>query len=311
MRRLSTTRLRRALPAILTLALAAVPASAAAAAPAQVSLHWGRPHHAYGLVVGLEGAGARVRGTVARYVPGRRVRVVVRRDGRRVLSRSVAVRRMRGGRGTFLVTFRTRRPGLLQVRAGGARRGLGMRVLGASSTSRPAVRLLQNGLAARHYATSRSGYLDGSTRRALLAYRKVNRLPRVLAPGPGIARTLFAGRGGLVPRYRGARHAEIDLSRQVLVLVGAGGDVERIYPVSSGKPSTPTVTGSFRVYAKTPGVNSHGMIYSSYFTGGYAVHGYGSVPAYAASHGCVRVPPPDAVSIYRWLTYGTPVNVYP
>lgn len=333
MRRLPITPLRRAVPAILALALAAGPASAAAAtsgpaatgtgtlaptataarasAPAAVSLRWGRPHHAYGRVVGLAGAGARVRGIVAHYVPGGHVRVVVRRNGRRVLSHSVAVRRTGGGHGTFLLTFATRRPGLLQVRAAGARHGLGMRVLAASSTSHLAVRLLQNGLAARHYVTSRSGYLDGPTQRALLAYRKVNHLPRIFAPGPGIARTLFAGRGGFVARYQGGRHAEVDISRQVLVLVGAGGHVERIYPASSGKPSTPTVTGSFRVYSKTPGVNSEGMIFASYFTGGYAVHGYNSVPVYAASHGCVRIPPPDAVSVYRWLTYGTPVNVYP
>ena len=37
-----------------------------------------------------------------------------------------------------------------------------------------------------------------------------------------------------------------------------------------------------------PGYNSHGMYYSFYFYGGYAVHGYDSVPDYPASHGCIR-----------------------
>jgi lipoprotein-anchoring transpeptidase ErfK/SrfK len=52
------------------------------------------------------------------------------------------------------------------------------------------------------------------------------------------------------------------------------------------------------------------MVYSNYFTGGYAIHGYFDVPAYAASHGCLRVPIPDAVPIYNWVRYGTKVDVY-
>jgi len=86
--------------------------------------------------------------------------------------------------------------------------------------------------------------------------------------------------------------------------------VHLIYMVSSGKPSTPTVIGRFRVYSKTPGINSEGMVDSNYFIRGYAIHGYAEVPTYAASHGCLRVPIPDAPAIYAWLRYGTPVDVY-
>ena len=64
--------------------------------------------------------------------------------------------------------------------------------------------------------------------------------------------------------------------------------------MSSGKPSTPTVIGRFRVYSKTPGTNAEGMVDSNYFIRGYAIHGYAEVPTYAASHGCLRVPIPDA-----------------
>ena len=82
-------------------------------------------------------------------------------------------------------------------------------------------------------------------------------------------------------------HAEVSLSKQVLVL--AKGDRPfAIYPVSTGKPSTPTVTGQYSFYRREPGYNSEGMYYSFYWHNGYAVHGYASVPDYAASHGCVR-----------------------
>jgi lipoprotein-anchoring transpeptidase ErfK/SrfK len=52
------------------------------------------------------------------------------------------------------------------------------------------------------------------------------------------------------------------------------------------------------------------MYYSVYFHGGYATHGYASVPTYPASHGCLRNPIPNAVFIYNWLDYGDVFYVY-
>ena len=100
------------------------------------------------------------------------------------------------------------------------------------------------------------------------------------------------------------------MTRQVLAEIEPGGHVRTIYTMSSGKPSTPTVIGRFQVYLKTPGVNSEGMVDSNYFIRGYAIHGYAEVPTYAASHGCLRVPIPDASAIYGWVRTGTRVDVY-
>jgi lipoprotein-anchoring transpeptidase ErfK/SrfK len=69
------------------------------------------------------------------------------------------------------------------------------------------------------------------------------------------------------------------------------------------------VRGRFRVYRKQPGTNSHGMVDSSYFIRGYAIHGYASVPVYPASHGCLRVPIVDARPIYDWVRIGDVVWV--
>jgi lipoprotein-anchoring transpeptidase ErfK/SrfK len=52
------------------------------------------------------------------------------------------------------------------------------------------------------------------------------------------------------------------------------------------------------------------MVDSNYFIRGYAVHGYASVPPYAASHGCIRVPIPDAASIYADISIGETIFVY-
>ena len=45
------------------------------------------------------------------------------------------------------------------------------------------------------------------------------------------------------------------------------------------------------------------MVHSSYFIRGYAIHGYIDVPAFNASHGCLRVPIPDAWRIFSWLRH--------
>ena len=67
--------------------------------------------------------------------------------------------------------------------------------------------------------------------------------------------------------------------------------------------------GTFHVYRKSPGTNAKGMVDSSYFIGGYAIHGYASVPPFAASHGCIRTPIANARSIFNWLRMGDAVIV--
>ena len=48
---------------------------------------------------------------------------------------------------------------------------------------------------------------------------------------------------------------------------------------------------------------------ASYFNAGIAFHEYPDVPSYPASHGCVRVPAPEAKGVYRFASVGTPVVV--
>lgn len=156
-----------------------------------------------------------------------------------------------------------------------------------------------------------NGSFDEATGLALIAYRKMTNLNRIAAAGPEVFRRLAQGAGAFNVHYRhDGRHVEANLTKQVLAEIEPGGRVYRIYTTSSGKPSTPTVIGHFVVYSKTFGTNSEGMVDSNYFIRGYAIHGYAEVPTYAASHGCLRVPIPDAPSIYGWVREGTPVDVY-
>jgi lipoprotein-anchoring transpeptidase ErfK/SrfK len=155
-----------------------------------------------------------------------------------------------------------------------------------------------------------SGVYDGFTGLALDAYHRLLGRGTSQSLDPGIVSALLAGVGAFRLRDgRGGRHAEANLGLQLLALAN-GSQVDRIYPISSGKPSTPTVIGHFAVYSKVPGYLPDGMFFSNFFTGGYAIHGYDPAPDYPASHGCMRVPIPDALSIYYWLRIGDAVDVY-
>jgi hypothetical protein len=271
----------------------------------------------------LVGTRIAVRGTVTPYVAGQTVAVSLYLDGRRVASNTVSVLAGAGGAGRFHVGFSSRYAGLAQVRAvhegtaaqaGFSARSAGFRFVhpdlgpGAQGLS---VRLLQSELSGLHYAVPLTGVIDEGTTQALVAYRKVTGLPRVPYADRQVFELLERRAGSFHVRYpRDGRHVEANLEQQVLAEIEPGGRVRRIYTTSSGKPSTPTVLGRFQVYEKTPGENSEGMVDSNYFIRGYAIHGYAEVPTYAASHGCLRVPIPDAPAIYAWVGIGTPVDVY-
>jgi lipoprotein-anchoring transpeptidase ErfK/SrfK len=144
-----------------------------------------------------------------------------------------------------------------------------------------------------------------------MAWRKITGAPRNYLAAPSVLRGVLAGKGRFRVRHpKDGRHVEADLSRQVLALID-GDEVRRIYHTSSGAPATPTIRGRFKVYRKDLGTNGLGMVDASYFIGGYAIHGYISVPAFNASHGCLRVPIPDARNIFDWLKLGDVVWVYP
>jgi hypothetical protein len=174
----------------------------------------------------------------------------------------------------------------------------------------PMVRLLQDELARLRYEVPVDGRFDDATGRAVLAFRKVTGLERIESANAGVFQRLAHGAGHYRVRFpQDGNHVEADLSTQVLAEVEHR-RVRRILTMSSGKPSTPTVIGHFHVYSKTPGTNSEGMVDSSYFIRGYAIHGYAEVPLYAASHGCLRIPIPDAAAVFAWVQVGYAVDVY-
>ena len=322
--------LRRAVLPLLLLALAPAGALAqdapAAGPPATsegriaVSLRGAFALHGRPLAVSGRALRANIR--VAPYVPGQQVRVRVWLGRTLLAQRSVAPKPTSTARtATFSVRFLPRRSGKLRVfalhdatpqqGAFSARTALPVVAPVADPGSRgPFVALFQQRLAAVGYATPQTGVYDPLTGLAVLAFRKVNGMARVETLSPAVVDRVLRGVGGFRIRYpQHGRHVEANLVWQVLAEIDHG-RVFRAYTTSSGKPSTPTVLGHFRFYMREPGTNSHGMVDSTYFIRGYAIHGYVDVPPYAASHGCLRVPIPDAFAIYSWVHLGDRIDVY-
>jgi lipoprotein-anchoring transpeptidase ErfK/SrfK len=170
----------------------------------------------------------------------------------------------------------------------------------------PAVAWLEQRLALDHYTLPyRSAAFDDSTLDAVLAFQSVHGLPRTGAVDARFWEALEASAPPLA-RVPSGDHVEVDKTRQVLFEV-RGGQVVSVVHVSTGATGN-TPPGHWTVYSKQAGYNAKGMYDSLFFLRGFAIHGYASVPAYPASHGCVRTPIWFASGFYsRW---GVGTNIY-
>lgn len=317
---------RRIIPTLVFIALLTLPTTAIAtptepppATPkAKLKIRVGHLHGGRAPILGT----VPVVGTVTPFAPGQEVEVTFYLNGHRLLKRTMHVRKGGGEAGLFRTSVVVREDGRYAV---AARLPATESLLGDSTprsswrVSFPSLRAgecdrvvrgFKRALAKMGYVSGGGSCLDDRTGREVLAYRKVNGRARSEQAGRGLVADVFGGRGGYRVRHPGAgEHAEVSLAKQVLVL--ARGDRPfAIYPVSTGKPSTPTVTGHYHFYLRSPGYNSEGMYYSFYWHNGYAVHGYAEVPDYPASHGCVRTFIADQPRIYDQLHYGESIFVF-
>jgi hypothetical protein len=265
-----------------------------------------------------------VKGTVSPFVPGQFVEITFYLNGQAVTTHHrVAVQQGPNGTGTFESDVVVKDAGKYAVSA----KHVATATLGGDSTTRKSwtvsfpklnpgecnevVGGFKSKMAAMGYVSGSGDCFTARLGREVLAYRKVNDMDRTKKAGAGLVKAVFAGKGAYHVKYPDAgEHAEVPLDKQVLVLVGKNGKPFAIYPVSTGKPSTPTVTGHYEFYRQEPGVNSEGMVDSFYWHNGYAVHGYAEVPNYAASHGCVRTFIADQPRIYDSLHFGESIYVW-
>lgn len=163
---------------------------------------------------------------------------------------------------------------------------------------------------------------DGGSEHALIAFQKIAGRKRT---GKLTADELEALRLAVRPEPRDPTypHVEVDLARQVLMIVDVAGQATHILPVCAGNEKTyldhgqihraHTPRGKFIVLRKINGWrrSSLGLLYyPNYLVNGIAIHGSLSIPVFPASHGCIRIPMFAAKEVSEMTPVGTVVVVY-
>lgn len=160
-------------------------------------------------------------------------------------------------------------------------------------------------------ASGLSGADSTQVATAVLGFQKWAGLPRDGVLGPGTVTALERSVRPQPARHAPGHRIEVQLGRQLALLIDRDKVVRAVHISSGAGGRTPI--GSFRVFRKERYSWSVPfkvwLPWASYFTGGVAFHEFGSVPTYAASHGCVRVNRYDAPLLYRFASFGTPVDV--
>lgn len=260
---------------------------------------------------------ARVTGNVQPAITGQKVIVKLRRNGKVVAKKRVTTS---SGR-YFKARFRIRKPGKYSVRAQAVPPD--MKPAGASTgalqTDLPTLRQGARGLHVKllewrlrdlgYYLPSANRTYDEKTRDALIAFSKVQRIERTGSAVTADTWRRLASSVRPKPRVKSDFHIEIDQTRQVIFVV-KNDKVKWILHTSTGKASTPTRDGTWRVHSKLAGYSRKRLYYPSFFDGARAIHGWPEVPTYPASHGCSRVPMWSAQWIYGIAEMGTTVRVY-
>lgn len=187
----------------------------------------------------------------------------------------------------------------------------------------PGVMALEQRLVALKYDPGNvDGTFDWGTHHAVMAFQKVQGLPRTGRATPDVMDLLTrVGAPGPMLPAGGATRVEVDLKRQMLQLY-VNGELHRVLSVSTGSGKrycvegqcarAVTPGGSFKVSRRIAGWRTSrlGKLYNPlYFNGGIAIHGAPSVPAHPASHGCVRIPMHSAKWFPGMVPNGTPVYV--
>jgi hypothetical protein len=179
----------------------------------------------------------------------------------------------------------------------------------------PKVKTLQLRLIALSYlpAGTADGRAGPATQDAVLAFQKWEGLRRTgTVDAATEARLARAVRPLPVTSGIRGKRAEVLLTRQVALLI-INNRVVRTIAVSTGKPSTPTPPGNYRVYAKIARWWSvpfrEWLPWAVPFVGGIAFHQFAVVPTFPASHGCVRQSVAVAQGTFAFAEIGMPVRV--
>ncbi len=168
-----------------------------------------------------------------------------------------------------------------------------------------------------YWVGSADGRYGSLTTQAVPAVQKSHRMTRT---GVLDAATRKAITVGLRPkaRTRTGSAIEVDLKRQIVIIVSQGRTrwvlntstgSGKVYYQAGRRQVAVTPRGTYRIVRQIDGrrVSALGELWRpKYFHGGYALHGSPSIPAYPASHGCIRLS--NSAMNWLWSSGNAPIG---
>lgn len=240
--------------------------------------------------------------------------ITVKRNGKTVQTTRTKLRKGRGsakivapGPGAYVVLLEFDAPNGFAAASANTTARATTRVLKLGWKGRDVAGLIRKIASLKFHAPDATQAFNASLHDSVIAFQKVAGLPRTGVMGKADWVALTRARPVTPTQSGPANRIEVDKTRQILIKV-RGGKVAGVLPVSTGATGN-TPKGVHNIRWKAPTTTTWlgpGILYRTltFFGNAFAIHGRKSVPAYAASAGCVRVP----IWTADWLYDRSPVG---
>ena len=171
-------------------------------------------------------------------------------------------------------------------------------------------------------ASFQPGVSNNLTKGAMVAFERSQGIAAYSSIRPLIWPALLNAEAAGVPNNNGYTYAMVSEALPETITLWHDGTVVFTSPVNTGLAQTPTPNGTFYVYLRYPtqtmqGTNingsyyvDHGVKWVNYINGSVAIHGFIRASyGFPQSLGCVELPVAQAAIAWKWLHYGSVVNI--
>lgn len=171
-------------------------------------------------------------------------------------------------------------------------------------------------------ASFQPGVSNNITKGAMVAFERSQGIAAYSSIRPLIWPALLSAEAAGVPNNNGYTYAMVSKTSPETITLWHDGKIVFSSLVNTGLAQTPTPNGTFYVYFRYPtqtmrGQNingsyyvDHGVKWVNYIYGSVAIHGFIRASyGFPQSLGCIELPVSQAAIAWKWLHYGSVVNI--
>ena len=160
------------------------------------------------------------------------------------------------------------------------------------------------------------------TQGAMIAFERSNGMPAYASIRPQLWAALLNAEASGLSNTKGYSYTTVVTTLPETITIWHDGTIVLHTLVNTGLPQTPTPNGNFFVYLRYPtqtmqGTNingsyyvDHGVKWVNYIDGSVAIHGFVRASyGFPQSLGCIELPVPQAAIAWKWLHFGSLVNI--